>query len=138
MKSLSEILQLARDQKKEENSSKLTTIQAFDIDYISGRKSIYLVISLSCMHCIELIPHLNELNSKDTFYLITDGNDNDNQEIRKEFKYEFEVYSYTKPYDRINIYKTPTALLVDENGNIIDSHFTPFITDVINFCNKVV
>ncbi|MGG4108575.1 thioredoxin-like domain-containing protein [Paenibacillus lautus] len=80
-------------------------------------------ISLYCVDCIELLPDLKELSESfnGEFLLFTDGNEEENKEIRDYFKFSFMVRSYTKE-ELANKYKvvaTPYVYVLDSSWSII-------------------
>lgn len=139
MRSLTEILKSARDQHNLIENQKINNLATledyFGIEHKNKQKGIYLVISLSCPHCIEIIPELVAFNNLGIFNLITDGDPEDNSEIKNEFNYDFNVYSYQKSLEKVNITQTPTSLLVNESGEIVNREFTPDISSIMKFCN---
>ncbi|UPK44363.1 TlpA family protein disulfide reductase [Paenibacillus pabuli] len=96
-------------------------------------ETVYGIVSLSCAHCIELIPELTNLSHFENFVLITDGDENDNQAIIQELNLKFPIISYTKPLSQLGIIHTPTCVRVDKQGAYVASEFTKDIEQVIEF-----
>jgi hypothetical protein len=110
--------------------------ETFGITHIAGEQALYCIMSLSCTHCIEVLPELAAIQHN-KFFLITDGDIQDNEEIKHELKFTFPLFSYNKPLDRVNINKTPTSLVVDKNGDIIENIYTPKLTDILEILDRL-
>ncbi|GAV14330.1 hypothetical protein RQP50_19015 [Paenibacillus sp. chi10] len=133
MVKLSDIFNKAKKYHEASEARNVTEIpnitKLFKISDIS-KPCVYCVISLSCAHCIELLPQLSIFNGNIHFSLITDGDELENNEIIRELKFDFPVFSYKEPLEKANIYETPTSILVDVKGNIIEKMFTPNVSEI--------
>ena len=69
-----------------------------NIDY-GDEKVVLFISSLSCVHCIDLLPHLNEirdLNINSTLVLFSDGSPEELSDMIEYFEWSFQVVSYKK------------------------------------------
>ncbi|WP_410770746.1 hypothetical protein [Fontibacillus sp. BL9] len=133
MVSLHEIFTKASSGQHEKDIDKLgavTFIKSFGIDGEIDPHTIYCFLSLSCVHCIDLLPKLGKLNGEN-FVLITDGDENENKEIRQELNFSFPLHSYLGPLHKVNITKTPMCFYVSIEGKVCGEKFTPKITDIL-------
>ncbi len=91
-------------------------------------------VSLYCKICIDLLPELGSINKE--FVLLTDGTEQDNEEIIKEYKYSFPVLSID--YDSFHnlIVDTPCMMLVETNGTILKIESVDSIAEVNSFIKE--
>lgn len=96
------------------------------------RKSVFCLISLSCTHCIDLLPELKRINDSNTFILVTDGTEEDNAEIHKYFNFTFPIISYRGPLNKLGTEKTPYLLLVNPDGQVMRQTQASDISEVMD------
>lgn len=100
---------------------------------LPAKETIYCMVSFSCMHCVEIIPRLSQVDLEDTFILVTDGEEADNEILIKELGFNFPVISYTSPYIQLGIVNTPTCVQVNSAGEVIREQYTETIDELFGF-----
>lgn len=94
---------------------------------------ILCFVSLSCEICVELIPELKILDEykKNSFILITDGDNEENEEIKKYFNFEFDMLSFVDDYRKLSIPSTPYVFIIDHNNYVTDGQSIRSSTDLL-------
>ncbi|MGE7999049.1 hypothetical protein ACQKOF_10280 [Lysinibacillus sp. NPDC093190] len=102
--------------------------------YTFNNKFVVCSVSLYCKICIDLLPKLGNISQG--FALLTDGTELDNEEIIKEFEYSFPVLSIE--YDSFHnlIVETPSLMLVETDGNILEIVSIETIEEVNSFIEE--
>ncbi|PPB08225.1 hypothetical protein [Brevibacillus laterosporus] len=96
-------------------------LEKLEINYDSSANCVFCFISLSCILCIDLLPQIPTFleGYTDNFILVSDGTQEDNEEIAKYHCFTFPILSYTGSYDNLHIPFTPYSYYIDENGKVI-------------------
>lgn len=86
----------------------------------SARETIFGFVSFSCSHCIDLFPEIREasVGIKECLFLVTDGEEKDNQELIDYFNYDFSILSWQQSFSSIGVRSTPTFYHVNSLGYV--------------------
>ncbi|RJG25304.1 hypothetical protein [Paenibacillus thiaminolyticus] len=87
---------------------------------------LFCFISLYCLDCVDLLPHLNKMSElfSGEFILFTDASHEENMEIADHFGYKFTLISCTKEElaMKYRVYLTPFIYVLDSNSVVIAAH----------------
>lgn len=94
--------------------------------------NILLFLSLSCRHCLDLLPKLNQMPNN--FLMYIDQEFEVAQEIRKHFNFSFPIIHITQEeYYQLGVTNTPSVAII-QNKEII---FIDESIDETFFLNKI-
>ncbi|MEK5420046.1 hypothetical protein BSK49_07240 [Paenibacillus odorifer] len=100
---------------------------------LPAKETIYCMVSFSCLHCVDVIPKLSQVELNGEFILVTDGEEADNETLINELGFDFPVISYTSPYIQLGIVNTPTCVQVNSAGEVIREQYTENIDELLRF-----
>ena len=87
---------------------------------------LFCFISLYCLDCVDLLPHLKKMSELflGEFILFTDASNEENLEIAAHFGYKFNLLSCTKEElaMKYRVYLTPYLYLLDSNSVVTAAH----------------
>lgn len=83
--------------------------------------TIFYFISMTCATCMRLVPELKRFNGNNRFILVTDGDQDETDDMRDYFGFDFPIYSYLEDYDvEFNVPVTPFVYVVNADGQVLE------------------
>jgi hypothetical protein len=99
------------------------------------QKSALFFVSLSCHHCVDLLPHLQEIqsHSKIDILLFSTGTKEDNAEMVEYFEWDFPVISLeVESMEEIfKIEFMPFVLIVEQTGFVVNKGVVYHLNDFL-------
>jgi len=106
-----------------------------DNKYLPDNSYFICFVSLSCAICVDVLPDIEKINNfpKESFLLVTDGEDEENFEIINHFKYSFQLISFPDSFLKFNVPSTPFVYFVSRNHYVIDYTTVESVEDIHGF-----
>lgn len=101
----------------------------------SEKIRLVCAVSLSCGHCLRLMPELKMFNESShfEFLLITNGSEEDNEVVREQLGYNFHLISFAdRPFVDIGIGGTPQTYFIDTRGKVISYKAIRQVNDLLD------
>lgn len=90
---------------------------------ISKQNSILFFLSTYCIHCVDLMPYINEINKKYQLkaYLFSNGNEEDHNEMIEYFAWDFPIIQMEEAemLEHFNVSILPYFMLINRNNHVV-------------------